>query len=378
MPRRLVPAFVLALSLAAGRAATAAAELKRLAGLSGQATLPHEALTELIKFVDEAEEPESQVIRLLARSEKGSAPANRLKVVWRVVWPDDTSDPEFQKNLRTFYRLIAGAVGICQRARCSDAGGAALAPSLECRLAELRRRIRLPCDEHLSLPALLGHRFALEQLLAELGDEEYLRTRAAELYAEREGSVVTWSTMFEGRPPPLFIDGKHSPGASALEDTRAMVMQLLAAKEAQDLPARARRALKQRVLWRWALPFVAFALAAFYLATYASLGGDIVPTVTAAVAGAAVGRLINLRDHVSYGSQVREILPLFVAQLAIGVATGLVVALAATLPILNLGGPNGVAAFGFAAGFSESTFLKLVSKIAAEPDPDPAPKPAGH
>jgi len=47
-----------------------------------------------------------------------------------------------------------------------------------------------------------------------------------------------------------------------------------------------------------------------------------------------------------------------------------VVSLAAT-QVLNLGWPSGMAAVSFAAGLSEATFLKLVSRIAGEPSPLP-------
>jgi hypothetical protein len=330
--------------------------------------VPDEARS-LQEFLVEASRQESRVEQLLADPRKGFTRAN-------VSWSADIDDPEFQKNLRIFHRLITGAVGLGERARYMDIGtvGAAAATQLGCRLDELRRRIILPDDKPLTLTVLLGYRFALEQLLSELGDVPYLRARAAELYAEPESTHVTWRTMFDDKPP-LFVDGQQSPDLKeALEDTRVMVAQLLAAKEAQDLPGRARRDLKQRVLLHQALPLVAGVVALFGVAVYLSLGKAIYLPVTAAVAGATLGRLISLRDEVSRGSQVREFMPLFLAQLAVGVITGLVVSLVTNLPVINLGGPNGVAAFSFGAGLSEATFLKLVSKIAGEPNPAQPPK----
>jgi hypothetical protein len=105
-----------------------------------------------------------------------------------------------------------------------------------CRLDELQRRITLPSDTPLNLLVLLGHRFALEQLLVELGDVEYLRARSAELYAEDEGTYTTWQRMFKCAPP-LLVNCDAAP-AEATERTRAMLSQLLAAKEAQDFPGR--------------------------------------------------------------------------------------------------------------------------------------------
>jgi len=322
----------------------------------------------LQEFLAEASRQESRVEQLLADPRKGFTRAN-------VSWSADIDDPEFQKNLRIFHRLITGAVGLGERARYMDTGTVGAATTqLGCRLDELRRRIILPDDKPLTLTVLLGYRFALEQLLSELGDVPYLRARAAELYAEPASTHVTWRTMFEDKPP-LFVDGRQSPDLKeALEDTRAMVAQLLAAKEAQDLPGRARRDLKQRVLLHQALPLVAGVVALFGAAVYLTLGRAIYLPVTAAVTGATLGRLISLRDEVSRGSQVREFMPLFLAQLAVGVITGLVVSLVTNLPVINLGGPNGVAAFSFGAGLSEATFLRLVSKIAGEPNPAQPPK----
>jgi hypothetical protein len=115
------------------------------------------------------------------------------------------------------------------------------------------------------------------------------------------------------------------------------------------------------------LPLVGCALLGFTVAAYVMIGPEILLALASSVAGAAIGRLINLRDQVKYGSQVREFLPLFLAQLAIGAVSGLVVSVAATLPLLNLGSPTAVAALSFAAGLSEATFLKLVSRIGGEP-----------
>jgi hypothetical protein len=284
----------------------------------------------------------------------------------------DITDPEFKKNLRTFRRLITGAVALCERARHAHDGsdGVVARTRLACRSAELQHRIVLPVDKPLTLPLLLAHRFALEQLLVELGDETYLRARAAELFAEPPGTNVTWGSIFKNRPP-LFLDGQPAPPA-ALDITRAMVAQLLAAKEAQDLPVRARRELKERVLMGRVLPFVVASAAVFgFTIVLAGMlpSRTLTGCVTAAVTGAVLGRLLKLRDDVVRGSQVREFVPLFFAQAAVGFITGLFVAVAGDqLKILDVSAGNGLVALSFVAGFSEAAFLGLVSRITGESD----------
>lgn len=329
--------------------------------VSPQATLlPDLRLAEetgLDGFLIEAKRQESRVDELLTARRTQDVSEEQIR-------SGDITDPEFKKNLRTFRRLITGAVGLCERARRTDDG------MLVCRVAELKHRIRLPSDKPLTLPLLLTHRFALEQVLAELGDETYLRTRAAELFAEPPGSNATWGTLFKSKPP-LFVDGQPAP-QEALGITRAMVIQLLAAKEALDLPLRARRELKERILIRYVLPAVVVSAIAFGLTIV--LTGMLSPqtltaAVTAAVTGAVLGRLLKLRDEVARGSQVREFMPLFFAQAAVGFITGLFVSVAADqVPLLNVSTRSELATISFAVGFSEAAFLGLVSKITGESD----------
>jgi hypothetical protein len=305
-------------------------------------------------FLADAKCQESRIDELLTACRKQDGEAAKI-------WSSDITDPEFKKNLCLFQSLIAGAVGLCAR-RTDD--------NFVSRVAELTHRIQLPSDKPLTLPLLLTHRFALEQVLAELGDDTYLRTRAAELFAEPPGSSATWDRLFKSRPP-LVVDGQPAP-PEALETTRAMVASLLAAKQAVDLPLRARRELKQRILWMYVLPAVFISAIVFGLTIFLT---DMLPlqtlavSVTAAVAGAVLGRLLRLRDEVTRGSQVREFMSLFIAQVAVGLVTGLFVSVAAEqLRLLNMSTPNGLATISFVAGFSEASFLGLVSKITGESD----------
>jgi hypothetical protein len=313
------------------------------------------------KFRDEAEEQERWIDGLI------SHPRN----AWDLpIWSDDLEDPELQKNLRIFGRLVAGAIGLCKRAGLREPTPAEAAP-LAARIGELQRRIVLPRDKPLTLSLLLGHRFALEQLLVELGDLTYLRTRAAELYMEPPGTIVTWAELYGKKPPPLFIDGSdHTDTKDPINTTRAMVGQLLAAKEAQDLPIRARRDMKTRVLVGSVLPvvFVAAVLFASVLVRHhVVLWETLAPPVVAAVTGAVLGRFLKLRDDVTRGAQVREFPALFFGQAVVGLVAGLFVSIAAPqLAILKLEDSRALAVLGFAAGFSEAFFLGLVSRVTGE------------
>jgi hypothetical protein len=295
-----------------------------------------------------------------------------------LTWPD-VDDPEFRKNLRIFRRLISDAAGLCQRAECRGLKGAAIEHqllNLTCRIKELEERIRLPKDRPLTLKVLLGCRFTLEQLLIDVGDDVYVSNRAAALYSEDEGTVVTWKELFNGQKPPLLIsytlEESQRPNALAedaqVRRTRSMVAQLLAAKEADDMPLRARRELKQRAFY-WVAPLFVFAAGFFAYAMERESIAVLLPAV-AGMTGAALGMLFKLRDELKRGSQIREFLPFAVAQLVVGATAGLFVSIVEGSGLLNLvNDSTGVGAIGFVMGYSEAAFLGLVGNIAKTSKP---------
>jgi hypothetical protein len=288
----------------------------------------------------------------------------------------DVGDPEFRKNLRIVRRLISGSAELYGRAECRPFGPAPelARRNMTLRIKELEERIRLPSDRPLTLKVLLGFRFTLEQLLIDIGDDVYVGSRAAALYAEDEGSVVTWKELFESRKPPLMVaylsdehrqhEGHTQP--DPLELTRIMVAQLLAAKEADDMPIRARRELKQAA-FLWVAPL--FAIAATFLAYAIAL--DSIPVLLPAVSGltgAALGMLFKLRNELTRGSQIREYLPFAVAQLVVGITAGLFVSMVEGSGVVNLvDNAGGVGVISFVVGYSEAAFLGLVGNIAKTP-----------
>lgn len=307
-----------------------------------------------------------------------------------VEWTEDLNDPEFNKNLRILHELIDGAIGICERAqdKPSEAERSERERLITSRVVDLARRLGLPRGGPLTLKVLLERRFEAEQLLIELGDEHYLRTRAAALYHERKGTFARWREIFGDRLPPLLVEpveevsvetkNRDAQDANlAVEATRLMLQRVIAAKAEQDRPLRARRELKGRVL-RVILPVILAATSLFALAL--GLVEDEVERVLLAAAaglsGAALGGLIKLRDEVDRGAQLRAFTEFYLGQLLIGASAGLIAFVVDRSGIVDLtGGPVGVAAFAFALGYSEAAFVGLLARIGEPPrDADTRPR----
>lgn len=286
----------------------------------------------------------------------------------KVKWTKDLGDPELKKNLRILHQLIDGAVAVCERSQRGDPSATARSDRerlITSRLLELARRVGLPRDRPLTLEALLEHRFEVEQLLIELGDEPYLRTRAHAVYDEGDGTYVRWRDMFGDELPPL-----AAAADDGVEATRQMLQRLMAAKASQDHAMRARRELKGRVLG-FVLPVLVVATGLFGLA----LGivehevGTVLLAGTAGLSGAALGGLLKLRDEVIRGAQLREFTPFYFGQLLLGVTAGLIGFAVDQSGIVDVAGETaGVATFAFALGFSEAAFLRLIARI-GEPAP---------
>ena len=275
-----------------------------------------------------------------------------------VEWTPDCGDPEFRKNLRILARLIGGAEGVCRRRR--------LPRSV---VAQVTEAVSLPNGMPLTIEPLLRRRFQLEALLIEIGDDEYLRERAAEAYNEREGAIVCWCTLYRDRPPPILAgmtDAAGLPGRDATEVTRAMLQQLIAAKHYADLPVRSRRELTRRALM-FVAPVVLLAAVAFAIAIAVVEDGDGVLQLAAAAGatGAALGRLIRVRDDLVPGSQRNDFALFFVAQVVVGATAGMLAFLVDRSGIVSVGGDaSGLAAVSFALGFTEAAYVHLIARVA--------------
>ncbi len=276
-----------------------------------------------------------------------------------VVWSSDVRDPEFRKVLRNLARLISDAEGIHRRVNLT-------APDL----AELTEAASLPRRAPWTVEVLLARRFRLEALLIDLGDEKYIRERAAAFFMERRGTGLHWSTMYGRRTPPVLTGmGGHGRGPAdpdAVGLTRRMLQQLVAAKHFDDVPVRNRNELSLRAL-RLIAPVVLVASAAFALAIALVEGDDHVLQLAASAGalGAALGTLIRVRDDLVPGAQIREFTPFFLAQVTVGATAGMLAFLVNRSGIVAIGGgASGLAAVSFALGFTEAAFLRLIARVA--------------
>lgn len=320
-------------------------------------------------------------------------------------------DPEFVKNLRIFGRLIDGAVDRWARAepiavesegtRATEINDEpdSLAGQPDARLARQPRAreeslcnlVTLPEGFPLTLKVLLGRRFALEQLLIEVGDECYLASRLAELYSEQHATSPTWQDLFGDQVPPLLPGPVHHPqpqpalAADQIETTRQRLARLMHVKEYEDQYRQARGELLRRTAIMAAVVLsvavLGFATAVAFLVNYprAPLAAA-AATAAAGATGAALGGLIKLRDQVYLGSQIRRFRPFFLGQVVIGAAAGLVTFLVVQAHIITISGPPGVgaAALAFAVGFSEAAFVGLLGRLTGavgEPDKEKQARP---
>jgi hypothetical protein len=283
----------------------------------------------------------------------------------------DAGDAEFVKNLQIFLRLVVDADALYLRA-AHGLGDPAQAAAVTDRTEELRRRITLPTDIPLTLELLLARRFELERLLIELGDRSYLAGRLADLYDEPPGTVSTWRSLYGDELPALLPGGvtghpkEAGPaGPHEVEVTRERLARLLRAKESQTLLVKARWALKRRVTVPTVLVLL-LAVAAF-AAAVAGLADDdqaLWSAAAAGAAGAALGGLIRLREEVTLGSQARQFWLVFVGQVLVGVAAGVLTFLIDDGGLIAVaGGAAGVAAVAFAVGFSEAAFVGLLTRL---------------
>ena len=283
----------------------------------------------------------------------------------------DAGDPEFVKNLQIFLRLVVDADALYLRAAHGLTGDRDQAAAVTGRVEELRRRIALPTDLPLTLDLLLGRRFELERLLIELGDRTYLAGRLADLYDEPPGTVSTWRSLYGDELPALLPgvsghpDAVRSPGPDAVEATRARLARLLRAKESQGQLVKARWALKRRV----AVPTILVLLVAVaaFAAAVAGMADDdqaLWSAAAAGAAGAAIGGLIRLRDEVTLGSQARQFWLVFVGQVLVGVAAGVLTFLVDDGGLMAVaGGAAGVAAVAFAVAFAEAASVGVLTRL---------------
>jgi uncharacterized membrane protein len=281
----------------------------------------------------------------------------------------DLGDPEFVKNLRIFLRLVVAARELYERALRSPA--TEQRPQVLAREGELHRHVTLSPYLPVTLKLLLCRRFDLELLLIAVGDREYLAGRLADVFNEERGTISTWQSLYGDQLPALLPGGTTvaaatgAPGVDEVAATRERLERLMRVKRSEDEVYRARWELKQRAAWL-AIVVLLVVIAAFAAVT-AAIGaedGELLAAAAAGAAGATLGGLIRLREQVTLGAQVRQFRPFFFGQVLVGVAAGAVAFLVDQSGIVAIaGGSAGVAAVGFALGFSEAAFVGLLARL---------------
>lgn len=300
-----------------------------------------------------------------AGAEQAEPEADRLR-------SPELGDPEFQKNLRIFLRLVEQAEELHARAVRRGASGSGPQPEAPAWVGELQRRITFSPYLPVTLKLLLARRFELERLLIEVGDRKYLTGRLAEVYDEERGTHSTWRSLYGDQLPALLPGGTVAgPEPAELQEdsevaaTRRRLDRLMRVKESEDQVFRARWELKQRAA-TLAIVALLVVVAGFAAATAAMGTGDreLWAAAAAGAAGAALGGLIRLREQVTLGAQTRQFSRFFAGQLLVGVAAGILTFLVDQSGMVAIAGEGaGVAAVGFALGFSEAAFLGLLAKL---------------
>jgi hypothetical protein len=329
------------------------------------------------EFADYALQQQEQVEGLLAAEELRRGRLRRWRRPDRAQGDDtatarlhspDLGDPEFVKNLRIFLRLVVAARELYERALRSPA--TERRPQVLVREGELHRHVTLSPYLPVTLKLLLCRRFDLELLLIAVGDREYLAGRLADIFNEERGTISTWQSLYGDQLPALLPGGTTvaaagAPGVDELAVTRERLERLMRVKRSEDEVYRARWELKQRAAWL-AIVVLLVVIVAFAAVT-AAIGaedGELLAAAVAGAAGATLGGLIRLREQVTLGAQVRQFRPFFLGQVLVGAAAGAVAFLVDQSGIVAIaGGSAGVAAVGFALGFSEAAFVGLLARL---------------
>jgi hypothetical protein len=226
----------------------------------------------------------------------------------------------------------------------------------------------------LTLDAALELFDALDRIMIEIGDAQYI---CAEIEGELQWSKgsttwLTWEAMYDRSIPDAvatFRLGRTVP-PEELDAARHRLLSFRLARSDDYQVHRARqkmRAKNLRVLTVLLLPLVV----AFAWLLAARNGGnssawEVSLVATLGALGSVMSGTIRARDKLVRGSDLRAFRAGLIAQVLLGATSALVLLLLFTSKILDIAGtgsPEGKAALGFVAGFSEPLFLKTVVRV---------------
>lgn len=273
-------------------------------------------------------------------------------------------DSELQKILARIYGLLHEVLRRYSLREGSDG-------------AEQRRILHLldPDPDTLTLDAALELFDALDRIMVETADAQYV---CSEIEGERQwakGSTtwLTWEAMF-GRSIPDAVEtyrsGKNVP-TDQLQAARNRLLSFRLARGDDYQVHRARQKMRARNLRVLALLLFPLVLTFAWLLAVKGVGGhsawEVCLVATLGALGSAMSGTLRARDKLVRGSDLRAFRAGLMAQVLLGAGSALVLLLLFASGIVEIAGsdsPEGKAALGFVAGFSEPFFLNTVARLA--------------
>lgn len=263
-------------------------------------------------------------------------------------------DPEVRKNIEILAARLCDAIDLDRRRP--------LPQEVRKRLSEL---LSEP-SKALCLETLLDTRRSMEELLIEHADLLLLQQRTSEEYAEEEATLLTWRRLYGVERPELLNYSSESPSEQVQDSAKVRLQCLVAARFSLYRPLRARRRLRIIYLrYFGTVLLLAGILFGFAIGFQRQFEVRVVVLAAAAGAsGAALSGLLKFRDEVRLGSQVREFLPFYLAQVGVGAVFGLFINLVFAANWFKFEPSTaGIGVLAFAAGFSEPFALGIIAKM---------------
>jgi hypothetical protein len=282
----------------------------------------------------------------------------------RTPWSGGVGDPEVRKHLDRISAAVRDASRLEEKGAFEQGGG-----------DRLRALLSIEPDSLRDLDAVLEVNERWDQLLIEVGDEDYIFPLLESEHARRDTGtpVVTWRTLYgAGQPKSL---ASYLKGEDVTEQDLAAARNRLAAlyrtRLSWYLLYRARARMKGRILL-WLAVALGILVGLFALtiaiAESGSTWSDLLLAGVAGAVGATMSGTFKLRDQVAGLNALREFKAIAVVQPLLGAASALFLLLVLESGLVQIGEGDltwaKIGAVGFVAGFSEPFFLGVVGRVA--------------
>ena len=307
-------------------------------------------------------------------------------------------DSELQKILARIHGLLHEALrrhsqpGGSGRGATEEYGAKGLDQAYQNRIQHLLH----PGPDRLTLDAAIELHDLLDRIMIESGDAQYIcsEIEGELLWARGSTTWLTWDVMYK-RSIPEAVEAYRSGRTVTPDQLNAARNHLFGFRLArsEDYQVhRARQKMRAKNLRLLALALSPIVLSIAWLLAQRSEGGsawEVSLVATLGALGAVMSGTIRARDKLVRGSDLRAFRAGLIAQVLLGAASSLVLLLLFASEILVIAGvasPEGRAALGFVAGYSEPFFLEPVARVArmggesgeAGEGPPPAAKSAAN